>query len=286
MSVQKHLTCLLKSFSLLEDYLRSSPYIMNRLKEDKIDGHELHRAVVILSEEMKAVDDNAGKKKGESVLYPSWTLSFTAPAGEEAQTVLTGYIHYITSIVVKELLEDVRNKLEIKNRFEKEKLVQDRIKIRNQLEANIQRLSYSLDIASAAGIKKTVYSHGQAVKDDPDFPVSPGADGLSRKPEIEKSITDVAELNSELRNRQYLVEQLTKTDIDDVKFYPFRYQLSPSLPVKKEGPGKAIIVLLSALAGGMLACGGVLLHHAMDAGKRNAMMETGASPSLYRRDRQ
>ncbi len=35
----------------------------------------------------------------------------------------------------------------------KRKLAQDRIKMKNQLDANIQRLNYSLDIANAAGIK-------------------------------------------------------------------------------------------------------------------------------------
>ncbi|EIY0962434.1 TPA: LPS O-antigen length regulator, partial [Escherichia coli] len=173
---------------------------------------------------------------------------------------------------VKESLENVRNKLEIKTQFEKEKLAQDRIKTKNQLDANIQRLNYSLDIANAAGIKKPVYSNGQAVKDDPDFSISLGADGIERKLEIEKAVTDVAELNGELRNRQYLVEQLTKANINDVNFTPFKYQLSPSLPVKKDGPGKAIIVILSALIGGMVACGSVLLRYAMASRKQDAMM--------------
>ncbi|WP_218077981.1 LPS O-antigen length regulator Wzz(fepE) [Escherichia coli] len=211
-----------QSVSLLEEYLRSSPYVMDQLKE--------------------------------------------------AQTVLSGYIDYISALVVKESIENVRNKLEIKTQFEKEKLAQDRIKMKNQLDANIQRLNYSLDIANAAGIKKPVYSNGQAVKDDPDFSISLGADGIERKLEIEKAVTDVAELNGELRNRQYLVEQLTKANINDVNFTPFKYQLSPSLPVKKDGPGKAIIVILSALIGGMVACGSVLLRYAMASRKQDAMM--------------
>ena len=70
---------------------------------------------------MKAVDDNASKKKDEPSLYTSWTLSFTAPTSEEAQTVLSGYIDYISALVVKESIENVRNKLEIKTQFEKEK---------------------------------------------------------------------------------------------------------------------------------------------------------------------
>ncbi|ELR4456357.1 LPS O-antigen length regulator [Salmonella enterica] len=248
--------------SLLEEYLRSSPYVMDQLKGAQIDEQDLHRAIVMLSEKMKAVDSNVGKKN-ETSLFTSWTLSFTAPTREEAQKVLAGYIQYISDIVVKETLENIRNQLEIKTRYEQEKLAMDRVRLKNQLDANIQRLHYSLEIANAAGIKRPVYSNGQAVKDDPDFSISLGADGISRKLEIEKGVTDVAEIDGDLRNRQYHVEQLAAMNVSDVKFTPFKYQLSPSLPVKKDGPGKAIIIILAALIGGMMACGGVLLRHAM-----------------------
>ncbi|EAA8276408.1 LPS O-antigen length regulator [Salmonella enterica] len=255
----------IKKFSsllLLEEYLRSSPYVMDQLKGAKIDEQDLHRAIVALSEKMKAVDSNVGKKN-ETSLFTSWTLSFTAPTREEAQKVLSGYIQYISAIVVKETLENIRNQLEIKTRYEQEKLAMDRVRLRNQLDANIQRLRYSLEIANAAGIKKPVYSNGQAVKDDPDFSISLGADGISRKLEIEKGVTDMAEINGDLRNRQYHVEQLAAMNVRNVTFTPFKYQLSPSLPVKKDGPGKAIIIILATLIGGMMACGGVLLRHAM-----------------------
>ncbi|EGV0052291.1 LPS O-antigen length regulator [Salmonella enterica] len=248
--------------SLLEEYLRSSPYVMDQLKGAQIDEQDLHRAIVLLSEKMKAVDSNVGKKN-ETSLFTSWTLSFTAPTREEAQKVLAGYIQYISDIVVKETLENIRSQLEIKTRYEQEKLAMDRVRLKNQLDANIQRLHYSLEIANAAGIKRPVYSNGQAVKDDPDFSISLGADGISRKLEIEKGVTDVAEIDGDLRNRQYHVEQLAAMNVSDVKFTPFKYQLSPSLPVKKDGPGKAIIIILAALIGGMMACGGVLLRHAM-----------------------
>lgn len=256
-----------QSPSLLEEYLRSSPYVMDQLKGADIDEMELHQAIVRLSEKMKAVDTNLGKKN-ETSLYTSWTLSFTAPQAEEAQSVLKGYIQHISALVVKETLEDIRNKLSIKTSYEKERLEMDRVRLKNQLEANIQRLNYSLEIANAAGIKKPVYSNGQAVKDDPDFSISLGADGIERKLEIEKSVTDVAEINGELRNRQYHVEQLLAMNVGDVTFTPFKYQLSPSLPVKKDGPAKSMIVILVALLGGMVACGGVLLNHAMMSRKQ------------------
>ncbi|HCC0887701.1 TPA: LPS O-antigen length regulator [Salmonella enterica] len=252
--------------SLLEEYLRSSSYVMDQLKGAEIDEPELHRAIVALSEKMKAVDSDAGKKN-ETSLFTSWTLSFTAPTQDEAQKVLTGYIQYISDLVVKETLENIRNQLEIKTRYEQDKLAMERVRLKNELDAKIQRLHYSLEIANAAGIKKPVYSNGQAVKDDPDFSISLGADGISRKLEIEKGVTDVAEINGDLRNRQYHVEQLAAMNVSDVKFTPFKYQLTPSLPVKKDGPGKAIIIILAALIGGMVACGGVLLRHAMSSRK-------------------
>ncbi|MBJ3591565.1 LPS O-antigen length regulator [Salmonella enterica subsp. enterica serovar Saintpaul] len=258
-----------QSPSLLEEYLRSSPYVMDQLKGADIDEMELHRAIVRLGEKMTAVDSNRDKKN-ETSLYTAWTLSFTAPLPEEAQAVLAGYIQYISDLVVKETLQDIRNKLAIKTSYEKERLEMDRVRLKNQLEANIQRLNYSLEIANAAGIKKPVYSNGQAVKDDPDFSISLGADGITRKLEIEKSVTDVAEINGELRNRQYHVDQLLALNVNDVKFTPFKYQLSPSLPVKKDGPAKSMIVILAMLLGGMVACGGVLLNHAMMNRKQNA----------------
>ncbi|HEB0852834.1 LPS O-antigen length regulator [Citrobacter werkmanii] len=254
---------------LLEEYLRSSPYVLEQLKGADFDEMDLHRAIVRLSEKMTAVDSNLSKKN-ETALYTAWTLSFTAPLAEEAQAVLTGYIQYISDLTEKETLEDIRNKLAIKTSFEKERLEMDRVRLKNQLEANIQRLNYSLEIANAAGIKKPVYSNGQAVKDDPDFSISLGADGITRKLEIEKSVTDVAEINGELRNRQYHVEQLLSTNVNDVNFTPFKYQRSPSLPVKKDGPAKSMIIILAALLGGMIACGGVLLRHAMMHRKHNA----------------
>lgn len=62
----------------------------------------------------------------------------------------------------------------------------DRVRLTNIHNTNLQRLNYSLEVANAAGIKKPVYSNGQAVKDDPDYSVALGADGIAQKLQIEK----------------------------------------------------------------------------------------------------
>lgn len=81
--------------------------------------------------------------------------------------MLAGYIDYVSEAVVNKVIQYARDQLIIKTQFETQKLAQDRVKIRNQLDAKIQRLGYSLEIASAAGIVKPLYSNGQAVRDDP-----------------------------------------------------------------------------------------------------------------------
>ena len=139
----------------------------------------------------------------------------------------------------------------------------DRVRLTNIHNTNLQRLNYSLEVANAAGIKKPVYSNGQAVKDDPDYSVALGADGIAQKLQIEKNLKDVSELNADFQNREYYLAQLKKLSVEDVKLEPFKYQLSPSMPVKKDGPGKALIVMLAGILGGLFACGSVLLREAM-----------------------
>lgn len=73
----------------------------------------------------------------------------------------------------------------------------------------------------------------------------------------------MTELNADFQNREYYLAQLKNLSFADVKLEPFRYQLSPSSPVKKDGPGKPLIVILAALLGGLFACGSVLLREAM-----------------------
>ena len=251
-----------QSQSLFQAYIKSSPYVMDQLKGANIDPLELHRAIVAISERMTA-QDNAAVKNAATMPYTAWTLSFSAPKAQDAQIVLEGYIAYISAIVEKETMQNVRNAIALKTRMMKERLELDRVRLTNLHNSTIHRLNYSLEVANAAGIKKPVFSNGQAVKDDPDYSVALGADGIAQKLAIEKSLKDVAELNADFQNREHHLSQLETLSITNVSFEPFKYQLLPSLPMKKEGPGKALIIILAALVGGIVACGGVLIREAM-----------------------
>ena len=267
-----------QSQSLLEEYMKTSPYVMSQLEGTEVDPLELHRAVVNIAEKMKAVD-NTQAKDADKAPYTSWTLSFTAPTAGDAQTVLEGYINYISRIVEQETMENIRNQITLKTKVVQQQLELDRVRLTNIHNTNLERLNYSLEVANAAGIKKPVYSNGQAVKDDPDYSVALGADGIAQKLQIEKNLKDVAELNADFQNREYYLAQLQKLSVEDVKLEPFKYQLSPSLPVKKDGPGKALIVLLAGFLGGLFACGWVLVRE--ERLSRNPLQEpiTAVTPA-------
>ncbi|WP_144813793.1 MULTISPECIES: LPS O-antigen length regulator Wzz(fepE) [Enterobacteriaceae] len=250
------------SQSLQEEYFRSSPYVKAHYPDLNADSIEFQRAVVRLTEKLKIID-NASPKSPVEAPFTSWTLSFSASTPEDAKEVLEGYVDYVAAKVVNETTDNIRNTLALKTRFEQEKLNLDRVRLTNQRDIKIQRLNYSLEVANAAGIKKPVYSNGQVVNDDPDFSITLGADGIQEKLRIEKSLKDIADLNADLRNREYHVEQLQKLNVKDIAFSPFKYQLTPSLPMKKDGQGKAIITVLMGLVGGIIACGVVLLRNAM-----------------------
>lgn len=148
--------------------------------------------------------------------------------------MLKGYIDYVTTGVEKEVIDNLTSSLELRIQAEKDKLALDRQALENEHNINIQRLNYSLEVANAAGIKQPVYSHGQAVKDDPDYSVALGSDGLAQKLKIEQSITDVSHLNASIQNREMRLSKMQQIHIQGAHFQPYKFQWSlPTLSKRK-----------------------------------------------------
>lgn len=250
------------SQELREKFLAESPYVQALVKNADVDKSELYKAIVSVSQKFTAVN-NADPKKSDNVPYTSWTLSFTAPDSNDAQQVLQNYIQFITAEVNKDVINSVKSAVELKVAFEKDQLALERNNLQNQHNINVERLGYSLQVANAAGLKNPVYSNGQAVKDDPDYSVALGANGLAEKLKIEQSIKDVAQLNVSVQNREHVLSALEAVNLGEIDFTPYKYQMQPSFPVKKDGPGKSLIIVLAAIIGLIVAAGSVLARRAM-----------------------
>jgi LPS O-antigen subunit length determinant protein (WzzB/FepE family) len=245
----------------IKEYIILHPTQMAPFKDANVDAVALNKAIVMMSEKMKAANDNGGKKN-DSVPYSSWTLSFTAPNPVEAQSILKGYIGFIAEKVVTQSLKSVRDAVVLETQIRRDKLALERAKLGNLQDVKIKRLNYSLQVAKAARIIRPIYSNGQVVKDDPDFSIVLGADGIARKLEIEKSITDVAELDSGLRNDAYQLSLLENVSVEMMTFPVLHYQQATSLPLESDGPKTGMIGVLAALLGGLSACAAALLSEA------------------------
>ncbi|WP_064513483.1 LPS O-antigen length regulator Wzz(fepE) [Buttiauxella gaviniae] len=250
-----------ESQELREQFLAKSPYVQALVKNAEVDKSALYRAISNVSEKFKAVN-NIDPKKTDNAPYTSWTLSFTAPDAEDAQQVLQKYVEFVAAEVSKDVISNVKNALELKVAFEKNKLALDRTALQNEHNVNLERLGYSLQVANAAGLKDPVYSNGQAVKDDPDYSVALGAKGLTEKLKIEQSIKDVAQLNASVQNRDHVLTSLEAIKLGEIDFKPYQFQMQPSLPLKKDGPGKSLIIVLATLVGLIVASGMVLVRGA------------------------
>lgn len=258
------------SQTLKASYLSHSPFILSQLNGAKYSAEELHRSVVLVSGKITSAA-NIDVKRSENSPYESWTLKFTAPDAQEAQQVLTGYIEYVMRQVVAEEVKTLQDEQALTIRYKQHQLDLERTRLENAHNVAIQRLNYSLAVANAAGIKEPVYSNGQAVNDDPDFSIALGARGLAAKLDIEKSIHDVAELNADLLNQQHVLSQLEAIKIKEIDFFPFRYQMSPSLPIKQDGISKPFVAVIAALFGACAFCMWVLGKQAVQQQRARIM---------------
>lgn len=253
---------------LREAYFTSLPAPLQLAADLEPDSLQFRILLQAASEKMKAVS-SGNDRNGEKPSFAVWTLSYTDRHADTARMILNGYIQYVSDIVVREMIQDIRSAVALKTQQEKEQQKLARVHLANSHNADIQRLSHSLDIANSAGITKPLYDDESNKAKGVGYPLSLGAKGIEQKLALEKSIHNIEQLNADFQNRQYRIAQLEKFDIDETDFQPFYYQLPSTLPLYKEGPGKMLIVLAAALIGGVLACFSILLRQALVS--RNAV---------------
>lgn len=189
-----------------------------------------------------------------------WTLSYTDSSPDMACTMLKGYIQYVANSIQRETLDNLRQEILGKTAQLQAQIVHERARLESIRQIKLARIRYSLSVARAAGIENPVFSDGQTIRDDPDFPVMLGATALAEKLRIEKSLTDVAQLDEALREKQLTLDALTHARVADVDFKPFSWQVVPEPPFKPDGPGWILVGASCMLLGLIAGCGLVLLR--------------------------
>ncbi|MFG1173390.1 LPS O-antigen length regulator Wzz(fepE) [Erwiniaceae bacterium CAU 1747] len=250
------------SQSLREKYLVNTDYFKNLASKKTNDAESRNRLIYDILhgniESHSSVQDKEANKKE----YRYYDLKYTAETAVDARDLLEGYINYIAGEVNEELYRRLQYKIDEVRLKEKAlydlEMKQEELKHRNRIE----RLQYALDIASSAGLKSPSWSNGGNIHDDPDYPVTLGADGLARKLEIEKSLT-IGALNDKLQNQRLYIEKLDAVKILPTEDLPFKYMRAPYEPIIRDAPKRTLIVLLFSLAGLIAGCGYVLVSSVM-----------------------
>ncbi|MBI0275637.1 LPS O-antigen length regulator [Hafnia alvei] len=247
---------------LRREYLVTTDYY-KRLIEKVATNDELTKRQILDSLATKSFASFSSElsKTPADTAYSYYKLSFTADSSEDAQKTLEGYISVVNASVEKFIAGKIQRLIDISLSSEESKYDMALARLKNVQDVNINRLGYALSIADAAGVKRPLYSNGTAIKDDPDFSIALGSDGLKRKLEIEKSITDLAQLNSGLQDSKMIISKLRELKLADINFTAYKYMMKPNEPVKKDSPKTALIVLLALILGGITSVGLVTVRH-------------------------
>lgn len=247
---------------LRREYLVTTDFY-KRLIEKVDPNDELAKRQILDSLATKSFTSFSSElsKTPSDTTYSYNKLSFTADTSEDAQKTLEGFISVVNASVEKHIVGKIQRLIDINLSSEEAKYDMALARLKNAQEVSINRLGYSLSIADAAGVKRPLYSNGTAIKDDPDFSIALGSDGLKRKLEIEKSITDLAQLNSGLQDSKMMINKLRELKLADINFTAYKYMMTPNEPVKKDSPKTALIVLLALILGVITSVGLVTVRH-------------------------
>lgn len=193
-------------------------------------------------------------------------VSYTANTAEEAQQTLAKYIQQVDEDVAKAVEGDLKSNVgSRKNDLEQSLTTQEKVAT-EQKTLRIAQISQALTIAEQSKIKLPQVQQADQVSQDTMFML--GSDALSAmvKNEATRPLTFP---DSYYQTRQTLldVENLMSGGKDDEpkvsNIHAYRYVMKPTLPIHRDSPKRAIILILSVLLGGMVGAGIVLGRNAL-----------------------
>lgn len=186
-------------------------------------------------------------------------VTYASNSAEAAQKQLALYIQQIDEQIGKELYSDLKDNIEQQVATLKISLENQEEIAQEQKDLRIKQLSESLKFAQAAGVSKPQVQQTQDVTQDSMFLL--GTDALSTMVERESS-RPLTFGGDYYQNKQRLLD-IDKLQLDAKSIHAYRYVMKPDLPVRRDSPKRAIVLILAVLLGGLIGAGVVLGRNAM-----------------------
>ncbi|MCU6169528.1 LPS O-antigen chain length determinant protein WzzB [Enterobacter bugandensis] len=194
--------------------------------------------------------------KGESLPL---SVSYTSTSAEAAQKQLAQYIQQVDEQTSKELTVDLQNSIKEQIKTLNDSLVNQEKVAQEQKDLRIKQITEALKNAEAAKISSPQLQQTQDVTQETMFLL--GSVGLKSMIENEASRPLVFSA-AYYQTRQNLLD-IQNLNVKPDTIHVYRYVMKPDLPVRRDSPKKAIVLILAVLLGGMIGSGVVLARNAL-----------------------
>ncbi|MCE1396635.1 LPS O-antigen chain length determinant protein WzzB [Enterobacter cloacae] len=187
------------------------------------------------------------------------SVSYASTSAEAAQKQLAQYIQQIDEQTAKELALDLKDNIKEQIKTLNDSLVSQEKVAQEQKDLRIKQIAEALKNAEAAKISSPQIQQTQDVTQETMFLL--GSEGL-------KSMIDNEASRPLIFSTAYYQTKRNLLDIQNLNVNPdtihvYRYVMKPDLPVRRDSPKKAVILVLAVLLGGMIGSGVVLGRNAL-----------------------
>ncbi|MDE1220591.1 Wzz/FepE/Etk N-terminal domain-containing protein [Vibrio aestuarianus] len=186
-------------------------------------------------------------------------LKVQATTKLDSYNMLQNYINYISYIVRFDALQNLNAIINTK----KNELLQQKtalsLQAKQNLEVEIQRAEYALQIATAAKVNTPVQNLGEKEI----FSINLGSAAIEAKINALKTISNLSVIEPRLQQIDSKLTLINDTKINPgIEFAAFQYLDEVQMPLNRDKPKRALIAVLGALLGGMLGVAIVLVRFA------------------------
>ena len=187
------------------------------------------------------------------------SVTYTSTSAEAAQKQLAQYIQQVDEQTAKELALDLKDNIKEQIKTLNDSLQNQEKVAQEQKDLRIKQIAEALKNAEAAKITSPQLQQTQDVTQETLFLL--GSEGLKSMIDNEASRPLVFPTAYYQTRRNLLDIQNLNVNPDTIHVY--RYVMKPDLPVRRDSPKKAVILVLAVLLGGMIGSGVVLGRNAL-----------------------
>ena len=187
------------------------------------------------------------------------SVTYTSTSAEAAQKQLAQYIQQVDEQTAKELALDLKDNIKEQIKTLNDSLQNQEKVAQEQKDLRIKQIAEALKNAEAAKITSPQLQQTQDVTQETLFLL--GSEGLKSMIDNEASRPLVFPTAYYQTKRNLLDIQNLNVNPDTIHVY--RYVMKPDLPLRRDSPKKAMILVLAVLLGGMIGSGVVLGRNAL-----------------------